>query len=222
MSFLSKILPSKRNGPPPVQVVSIPRSGHHFLIRSLQAYREGKLGYCEFYMTRRADCCRRIPCTREGIELQKSHDFKGRHPKKNSLRYVIQFRPLEFTLVSEYELFIKQADLADSKEAWEDFARERIQHRRRFVNRWLSSNDPPKECLYLHYDDLTQHTRLEIARVAKFVWSDEDVDMEKMPSPDIIKPRQLSKFRYHDFEFFDYLKDELQSENDRIEALRRF
>ena len=61
----------------PVHVigVSIPRSGHNFAVRLLQAAIPDDLFYCEYYGV--PGCCQAVPCARRGtqpITFQKSHD----------------------------------------------------------------------------------------------------------------------------------------------------
>jgi len=108
-----------------IQGVSIPRSGHHLLVRLLvdyfnevldegEASPSGIFSYCEFY-----HCCRNNPCpkfdsTRPGtVLLQKSHDEflrqinkRYEHPKLvlESQRYLIQIRHPIDSLLSDYEL----------------------------------------------------------------------------------------------------------------------
>src|SRR4051812_41302305 len=59
---------------------SIPRSGHHYLVRLMLAYYGEELRYCRYGFNNNDDCCHRLPCSRRFngrnvIFFQKSHDF---------------------------------------------------------------------------------------------------------------------------------------------------
>lgn len=105
-----------------VQCVSIPRSGHHYLIKLLRAYFNDRstdtrrMTYCEYY-----HCCKTRPCRIFGtgstspadVHLQKSHDEFLRYadeeiepplPISNLAKHLIQFRyPIPST-ISEFRL----------------------------------------------------------------------------------------------------------------------
>jgi tetratricopeptide (TPR) repeat protein len=85
---------------------SIPRSGHHFLQTLLSRYFGDQMFYCEFYS--RSDCCRNVPCTRQGgypLTYQKSHDRKGEVRKDvEDALYIIQYREPVGEAVSDREL----------------------------------------------------------------------------------------------------------------------
>ncbi len=83
-----------------VQVVSVsvPRSGHHFLISVLREYigLEG-FRYCEMYSE--ATCCKKFPCSRIDSEhessnlfMQKTHDMLNELPFPREGRFLIQTR----------------------------------------------------------------------------------------------------------------------------------
>jgi hypothetical protein len=85
--------------------LSIPRSGHHLLVRLLHCYLEhGKFLYCEMYTER--ECCGRVPCeavsrrakdvfgsdSRLRLFMQKSHDLSLEVPVEAATRYIVQLR----------------------------------------------------------------------------------------------------------------------------------
>ena len=101
-----------------LQCVSIPRSGHHFLIKLLRAYfndrstNTQRMTYCEFY-----HCCKTRPCrlydsdsssSQARVHVQKSHDeFLRRRDKEheppfeisNQGKHLVQFRhPIPSTI----------------------------------------------------------------------------------------------------------------------------
>jgi hypothetical protein len=86
--------------------VSVPRSGHHFLARLLQAACGERLRYCDFYET--PGCCRQVPCARASTPLhfQKNHDLQLRLPTDlPGVRYVVQLRDPVAAALSDRELF---------------------------------------------------------------------------------------------------------------------
>jgi len=85
--------------------LSIPRSGHHLLVRLVHSYFEhGKFLYCEAYTDR--ECCGRIPCdavSRKAkskfggdsdlrLFMQKSHDLNFEVPVNATAHYIVQLR----------------------------------------------------------------------------------------------------------------------------------
>jgi hypothetical protein len=74
--------------------VSMPRAGHHFVARLLQALYGDDLFYCERYSE--PDCCQAVPCGQRGtrpVTYQKSHDFDVNIPTDiPDATYLIQHR----------------------------------------------------------------------------------------------------------------------------------
>ncbi len=86
--------------------VSVPRSGHHYLVRLLLAVAGRSATYCEFYEI--AGCCRTIPCSRQvsPIRLQKNHDFDLTLPTDlPGVRYLVQYRDPVPGALSDRELY---------------------------------------------------------------------------------------------------------------------
>jgi hypothetical protein len=94
--------------PAPVQIIgaSVPRSGHHFLIRILSRSLGRRLRYCEAYSTE--GCCGAFPCQRtEGasVVFRKSHDRQGEVPRDLAgVLYVVQYRHPVPQALSDREL----------------------------------------------------------------------------------------------------------------------
>lgn len=197
--------------PFPVQMVTIPRSGHHLLVRLLRAARPVR--YCGFYRPR--ECCRQIPCV-AGMELQRTHDFAGRTPRIETLRYLIQVRDIVPALVSGFELHAQRHP--DTRGEWERFALKRLErHRRPFVRKWLRS--PPPHSMVVHYDDLVTDTADTFRRVAEFVWG-APADLPESAEA-IREPRRVEAFRHYDDEFFAMLERRAARDNRMINAFRR-
>src|SRR5450755_1833667 len=85
--------------------LSIPRSGHHLLVRLVHSYFEhGKFLYCEAYTDR--ECCGHIPCdavsrrakSKFGCDshlrlfMQKNHELKLEVPVEATAQYIVQLR----------------------------------------------------------------------------------------------------------------------------------
>jgi len=110
-----------------LQCVSIPRSGHHFLIKLLRAYfndrstNTQRMTYCEFY-----HCCKTRPCrlydsefpsSHARVHVQKSHDeFLRRRDKEheppfeisNQGKHLVQFRHPIPSTISEFIMVNKK------------------------------------------------------------------------------------------------------------------
>lgn len=99
--------------PRPVSLVgsSIPRSGHHFLVRILRRAYGKELYYCGFYKV--AGCCKQIPCTRTAertVVFQKSHDWDFSLPTElEGVTYIVQHRHPVPQALSDIELHLRDA-----------------------------------------------------------------------------------------------------------------
>jgi len=120
-----------------ITCVTLPRSGHHFLINCLLKYfsgdlsypetdgrtpasscckvlEAGELFYCEFYSH-----CNKMPCSDERTNFQKTHNKKIQNKQSNF--YIIQYRhPLEY-LVAHYEYVSKKRNISISENNWLNF-----------------------------------------------------------------------------------------------------
>lgn len=85
---------------------SIPRSGHHLLVRLLESALGEAFAFCEFYTPRA--CCAQVPCVRATaarVLLQKNHDFDLRLPDDVAAAlYVVQYRNAVDEALSDREL----------------------------------------------------------------------------------------------------------------------
>lgn len=106
-----------------LDVKSIPRSGLHYLQRSLEAALEGRFSFCEWYQE--PGCCRRMPCALTGyakkcmeqrtpyLRMIKSHDFElddPIFPPSQTLRRVVILRDPLYALTSYWTLQILDAN----------------------------------------------------------------------------------------------------------------
>jgi tetratricopeptide (TPR) repeat protein len=87
--------------------VSIPRSGHNFVVRLLQELFPNDLFYCEFYGI--AGCCQAVPCVRRGtqpISFQKTHDFELNVPNDVAgATYLVMHRAPVPAILSNREMY---------------------------------------------------------------------------------------------------------------------
>jgi hypothetical protein len=152
-----------------IQSVSIPRSGHHFLVKLLRRYfnegrsDEKRMSYCEYY-----NCCSARPCQLIGskdwasvdVHFQKSHDEYLRHPDgrpeppmsvTKDTKHLIQFRHPIPSTISDYRLVNKRlrkkaekenmpCPPASTEEQWMSFAKRQLKYRIRFLEKWVLQN----------------------------------------------------------------------------------
>lgn len=139
--------------------VSMPRSGHHFLHRILDAaYGEG-FGYCDFYGAWKnnsyAECCKSIPCTKAAgftIFMQKNHDFKLRHPYSPESKYLVQIRHPVPRLISDFCLFVRKRPDQETCSGFEAFAEDKKAYYVDFWQKWVA--EPRENIAILQYEKL--------------------------------------------------------------------
>ncbi len=154
---------------------SIPRSGHHYLARTLRRYFGERLHYCEFYNP--ADCCRRIPCTKRGtfdIVFQKNHDFDmALNPAIPGATYVIQHRHPVPEAASDWELAVKEqlgpvsATYRATREHYASWLARKAIYYRRFHDKWVVGQ--PAGAFRFEYEDLRTDTFAKLAPVVRAV-----------------------------------------------------
>ena len=75
---------------PHKNIISIPRSGQHFIEKSLRTYHilfNKEFHYCEFYM-----CCQKRPCKLNKDAVQKHHDIYNEVVVNENERYLFLYR----------------------------------------------------------------------------------------------------------------------------------
>jgi len=134
-----------RDGRRQVVGVSIPRAGHHYLIKLLSLALGADFFHCEYYTP--LGCCRTIPC-RQGdgrrVVFQKNHDFDlSVPPDLPGVTYVVQHRaPLLATLSDrEYLARLEGAHRADDRDEFVVWLGEKAAYLRRFWEKWMR---PPR------------------------------------------------------------------------------
>lgn len=136
---------------------SIPRSGHHFLVRLLRAALGDAFRFCEFYTP--PACCAQIPCARvtaARLSLQKSHDFDLRVADALAgVRYLVQYRNAVDAALSDRELFgeVHGELRAADREQYTVWMGTHLAYLVGFHEKWLAR--PRPAALLLAYEDLT-------------------------------------------------------------------
>ena len=163
---------------------SLPRSGHHFLVKLLRAYFGQQFAYCEFYVPR--NCCKKMPCSQPFNKarsnryfLQKSHDFDLSDPVDPAQRYFVEYRHPIPRIQSNFELALKNGARNDCPEDFWSFAEKEIEYQIGFYWKWI--HDPLPGALLLPYERLRDATRAELTRILLFMTGDK-VDADKVES----------------------------------------
>lgn len=158
--------------------VSWPRSGHHLLVRILSAYFGDRFGYCEHYSS--IDCCKVVPCARAGVvNLSKNHDYDSTVPIVSGGNYLIQYREFCPSLVSNYELDVRNKG-KDSRRRFRKFAERELEKYETFLRRWAVAE--ASNCLFvrLDYERLTSSPAEILETVIKLFAPNEPLDRERL------------------------------------------
>lgn len=147
--------------------VSIPRSGHHYLVSILRHALDADCHYCEYYTP--VECCRRVPCTwgeAARVAIQKNHDFELDVPTDlPEVTYAVQYRNPVMAVLSdrEYMARLEGQARADDKDEFRVWLGKKGAHYRRFWDKWLSRRDA--RLVVIEYAELMQHPLLAARRV---------------------------------------------------------
>lgn len=123
------------------EFITFPRSGHHFLERTLRRYFGDEFKYCEKYTEpdKRFEVC---PET----NAEKNHDFGLLTPIRDDRQYVVQVR-------DPFEAIQSWAELEKIEKAVLPFFwKEKLEYFRGFVEKWVI-NDVPNR-IVIHYREL--------------------------------------------------------------------
>ena len=142
----------------PVHVigVSIPRSGHNFAVRLLQAAIPDDLFYCEYYGV--PGCCQAVPCARRGtqpITFQKSHDFDLNLPTDlPGVHYLAMYRSPVPAILSNRELYAEEYgdEVASNRDEYAVWLGRNAEYYVTFYERWIRTFAPNKTVV--DYDEI--------------------------------------------------------------------
>jgi hypothetical protein len=201
--------------------VSWPRSGHHLLQRLLDIYFDGRFRYCEFYGP--IDCCKSFPCTRQGVNMSKNHDFDLSSRLDPSVPLIVQYRRFVDAIASDFELHVRNgAD--DTENEFRRFAGHKATHYRTFVAKW-TKEDSRSEKLVIEYETLVDRPGEVLSAAVRLVAPGEAVvekDADRALSTvgqqkisqgsdafhknvGVQRPKDVRDFRYYDRDYFDEL-----------------
>jgi hypothetical protein len=227
---------SFRRRPSYVIGVSWPRSGHHLLARLLRLYYGPDFAYCGFYG--QAKCCGTAPCARAGeIRYSKNHDFDGALPQDSSRRYLIQTRAFAPSVVSNFELYLREGGRDDAA-SFARFASAQFTAYRAFQDKWVTSEFARSQTV-IPYEDLIRDPAMALT-YALSSFGDTDPDPERLhaaalqvdgeevaqrqitprPGTGVHAPRDVTQFRHYDAHLFGYL-DKLRLTRQDVNRLFR-
>lgn len=216
----------RKSAPRPVVGVSWPRSGHHLLVRLLQAYFAGSFHYCDFYPDV-TECCRACPC-KWGRTFTKNHDFDLMVPKLVGRPYLVQYRSFLPSVISNYELYVFNGN-DDNPRMFRCFLEDQLERYRAFVEKWCDASDGVEKCL-VKYEDLTSSPMPTLTRIVEFFAPGSVVDRARaegvlssagsekiergsrwfVPDAGLHSARSVETFRYYDSAYFERIRSEVR------------
>ncbi len=159
--------------------VSMPRSGHHIFEMILKNSFEGEFAYCEFYET---NCCRKIPCTsithskfqRNGLFLQKSHDFNFKDPLTAFGVYrLVQYRSPVPRSLSNYELHLRNG-AKDTIQTFRNFLVNEAIYFYKFYKKWIALRS--SNFFFLTYEKLIADPLDAVLAFLRFIQIEQDAE----------------------------------------------
>jgi len=205
-----------------VQGVSFPRSGHHMLVRFLCEYFGPKFRYCEYY-----NDCGKQPCTNSKSNLQKHHDLELDLPKDHFQHYLIQYRHPLYSVTSNYSLYFRglqrqgrlPKDIHVGEEPpkfWRKFAKKDTKRWKRWIRKWVLSNDELPDALTLVYEDVMRQPQQMFQQVVEYFCPRQPADthrIAKLTADLSIQPKKrLEDFQHFDAGFFRKLEASVKEE----------
>ena len=206
--------------------VSFPRSGHQVLVNTLLKYfsanpdfkeisrilehetaviKAGELCYCEYY-----NHCNVVGCTVPLTNLQKNHDLYLKL-SMDEFNFLVQYRSLAESMVSWYELGIKQGSLKeDTYEVWRDHLNGSKSLWISWMIKWLEYAHSDR-FLCISYGEFTKSPSEVLEKVLKFIEPNHVVDKSLLDSvvsmQNISKTRVIKDFKYYEEDIFKDLRE---------------
>jgi hypothetical protein len=205
---------------------SIPRSGHHFLVRIFKGVFGARLKYCEPY---RHECCGALPCAKAGaaeLALQKSHDFHLDDDAERGDPYLVQYRdPVLSTLSLAENKREQDARFCEEREALEAFLAQKAAYYVGFAEKWLRAERA--NYVLLDYDELLGDTEAAVARTlarlgapaARAQIAAALVDLQARHAA--YRPRSLQASRFYDEALFSVFESIILERLPFLEAKRK-
>ena len=112
------------------------------------------------------------------MALTKNHDFDLQAPQIPGQKYLIQYRDFIPSVVSNFELHIRNG-APDSAISFREFASKEFSRYRAFMAKWVAS-DFGRDQLQLSYKDLVADPAAQLARTVAFIAPEQEVDMDRV------------------------------------------
>jgi len=158
--------------------VSLPRSGHHLLGRSLKQYFGARFNHCEFYSPK-IECCRSFPCKwPEKTSFSKNHDVNRDLPQLPEQPYLIQYRAFLPAALSNFELHIRNG-FPDTAESLKHFLSAQFGVWQSFVEKWVTSPFGQDQ-LIVEYSQFMASPMETLSKVVQYFDPQNDVDVERL------------------------------------------
>lgn len=209
-----------------VASVSYPRSGHHLIVRLMQAYFGESFTYCQFYGQPPDACCQEFPCARPGIMCTKNHDMELEVELPGidanaDVPVLVGVRHFMDAVVSDYEQHVRIGN-PDSLQEWRSLAGVKAAYYTAFVNKWVAAPRRAERCI-LKYEEIVTAPEQTVARVIRFFDPAAEVDHDRLArcladtaresinehndvvleqGHGIAAPRRVETFRYFDPKIF--------------------
>ncbi len=187
---------------------SMPRSGHHFLVRLLAASLKPKFHYCEVYTNE--DCCNSQPCTKQYpglLFMQKSHDFQLKDTIPESGKFLIQYRHPIPRIFSDWDLAVSVRDsLSDSYESFMNFAQSREKYYVNFYKKWVIPFTTDERFFMMSYEALIGEPFESLQRFLKFAISeDHQLSRKKLEEANMVVKTNvdIQSHKYYKPEFLE-------------------
>ena len=212
--------------------VSMPRSGHHLLVRLLQAYYGEQFSYCDYYGVEKKDCCQKIPCIQvsryldgDYIFVQKNHDHRLQDPFLSEYKYIVQYRHPIPRSVSNFEVFVKNRNVKskeihkkrNTSNSFYDFLERDAKYYIDFYQKYIAPNFP--NVLVLQYEYLVDNPKESLKKIVNFIQNDDEFSSFKWSTASSElkfanrKGVKFAKRNIFDFRFFDVEKIKRIEEN---------
>ena len=154
---------------------SIPRSGHHYLQRTLSRYFKEDIFYCEWYTPR--ECCKHVPCIRRPdcrVTYQKSHDWDFSLTQAiDDALYLVQFRHPVPEALSDRDLAMRDSidkpnlSYRLTRDCYGLWLADKAIYFRKFHDKWFRNRVP--NAVYLDYDSLLQEPAATVEPIIRWV-----------------------------------------------------
>ena len=192
-----------------VEVICYPRSGYRLSKRIIREYFGNEFHNASIYVNPNNNMD-----TNPKITFQKNHDLNLQTKIREDRDYLILIRyPLE-CLTSYYELQVSGFGQEHSKEAWKNFAIQKLDYWKRFYEKWVVT--PISSRHVLNYGMLMDDPCGELSRVVSYLdLTGKEVDKNRIKKIidkfDVRRKSDFRDFEFYEEEFFDKLRRKVKT-----------